>query len=198
MILTLRAIIKWEQLRGKPFSEMDYMSETDVMSLIYVIKLLAGLKKTYSEFLKEKGTNDIDSTLKKLQHEILVISQFQSKKENEQTESTSDNTSHNPIFMKDVVSTLILEGLDTNYALHEMDLSELPIFLSSYENKKKEKLEADRLQSFYSVLPHISKGLKKPQDLYKFYWETEAKKEAATDEDIEMFRKFKASADSTL
>lgn len=41
----------------------------------------------------------------------------------------------------------------------------------------KNNLESSRLWAFIQVLPHLSKNIKNPQDLYPFSWEIEEQKE---------------------
>ena len=94
-----------------------------------------------------------------------------------------------------IVSTLIMSGLDATYALEEMELCDLPMYIEAYERKRKEEMEASRLWTFFTMLPHIdSKKMKNgAMDLITFPWEeVEATREAerAINEDIDRFEQF--------
>ena len=39
--LTIKAVIRWEQLRGKSFSLMDYSDKEDVNALLYTSTIVA-------------------------------------------------------------------------------------------------------------------------------------------------------------
>lgn len=126
-----------------------------------------------------------------LEKEISALAQFQKKDK----ECKLDNQDTAPGRIGDIVATLIMSGLDANYALNEMELCDLPMFIESYERKRKEEMESSRLWTFFSMLPHIdSKKMKNgAKDLITFPWEEEEAKheaERAIEEDSERFENF--------
>ena len=44
-VLTIKAIIRWEQLRGKSFSLMDYSDRDDIEALLYTTTICKGTGK---------------------------------------------------------------------------------------------------------------------------------------------------------
>lgn len=95
----------------------------------------------------------------------------------------------------ELVSTLIVSGFDAHYILNEMELCDLPMYIRSYEAKKKEIMENSRLWTFLSMLPHIdAKKMKNgAKDLVRFPWEEDEEKQEAErniNDNFERFEKF--------
>lgn len=87
MRLTIRRIIKWEQLNQKPFSSLNYGDEDDIVSLFYVCKLPDEADISLSEFKKNLTEASLDEMIKKFEKQMLIDSQFQ---------PVSKRTSKNP------------------------------------------------------------------------------------------------------
>lgn len=189
MKLTLQAIIRWEQLRNKSFIAIDYSNEDDLIAMFYVRSLYSSPLRSLSEFKKTLDKKTIHETVKEFEKESTVMAQFQPIANNENTE----NTESTPGFVKDVVAMLIVEGMSPDYVLNSMRLCDLPLFVSALDKKKREKLEASRLWTYISILPHLSKRISSPQALYPFPWEIEQMKKDADNAIIESssaFEKF--------
>lgn len=169
MKLTIKSIIRWEQLNKKPFSSLNYKDEDDVNSLLYVC---SPMTCTLDEFLDSLEVESAKTMVHEFEKTTEILSQFKIKEEKKQ-DTESELAPSKPIYIKDVISTLVLSGLDVNYALYEMELCDIPIFIDALENKTKEHLESERLWTYLSVLPHLAKRPKSPRDLYAFPWETE-------------------------
>ncbi|WP_322932570.1 hypothetical protein VCM39_12385 [Bacteroides sp. CG01] len=191
--LTIKAIIRWEQFRKKPFSLMDYANQEDVEVLLYTTTICnsPGKMFTFEVFRQTLSNNKITREMvMALKRETAVLAQFQ---EQRQTEGDTDIGSQS--YIKDIVSTLIMVGLDASYALNEMELCDLPMYIASHEQQKKENMESSRLWTFFTMLPHIdAKKMKNgARDLIMFPWEeAEVKREAerAINKDSERFEKF--------
>lgn len=92
-----------------------------------------------------------------LENRMSVLAQFQNKRAG--TDKINSDTT--PGMIGNIVSTLIMSGLDATYALEEMELCDLPMYIEAYERKRKEEMEASRLWTFFTMLPHIdSKKMK--------------------------------------
>lgn len=178
MRLTIRAIIKWEQLNQKPFSSMNYGDENDIVSLFYVCKLPDEAGKSLSEFKKNLTEDSLEEMIKEFEKQTLIDSQFQSISKKEIEESKDSD----PVYIKDLVPMLVMNGLDVHFALDEMGLYDIPIYLKAYDQKIRNSLESSRLWAFIQVLPHLSKNIKTPKDLYPFSWEIEEQKEKTKEE----------------
>ena len=178
MRLTIRAIIKWEQLNQKPFALMNYGDENDIVSLFYVCTPSDEAGMSLSEFKKNQTEDSLEEMIKKFEKQTLIDSQFQpiSKKEIEESKDSE------PVYIKDLVPMLVMNGLDVHFALDEMGLYDIPTYLKAYDQKIRHSLESSRLWAFIQVLPHLSKNIKTPKDLYPFSWEIEEQKEKTKEE----------------
>ena len=191
--LTIKAIIRWEQMRGKSFSQMDYADKEDMESLLYVM-YITGDKPGYTfevfrqVIADERFMNAMSSDLGKIME---VVAQFQRKI----TTSDVGNSEGSLENIGKIVSTLIMAGLDAHYALNEMELCDLPLYLEAYERKRKEEMESSRMWTYFTMLPHIDARKMKngARDLIIFPWEEEEmRKEAerAIKEDAGRFEEF--------
>jgi hypothetical protein len=178
MRLTLRAIIRWEQLNQKPFSLMNYSDENDIVSLFYVCERADEAGMSLSQFKKNLTDDRVQAMVTDFEKQTLVTSQFQlvSKKKTEESKESD------PVYIKDLVSTLVMNGLDVHFALDEMELYDIPLLLKAYDQKIRHSLESSRLWTFIQVSPHLSKRIKSPKDLYPFSWEIEEQKEKSKEE----------------
>lgn len=177
--LTIKAIIRWEQMREKSFSQMDYTDKEDMESLLYVMYITSDKPGyTFEVFRQvltdERFMNAMSSDLGKIME---VVAQFQKKI----TVSDLGSTEGSPEYIGNIVSALIMAGLDAGYALNEMELCDLPLYLEAYERKRKEEMESSRMWTYFTMLPHIDARKMKngARDLIIFPWEEEeARKEA--------------------
>lgn len=169
MMLTIKSIIRWEQLNKKPFSSLNYSDENDINSLLYVC---SPITCTFNEFLDNLEVEAAKAMIREFEKTTEILSQFQIKEEKKQN-AESELSPSKPVYIKDVISTLVLSGLDVNYALYEMELCDIPLFIEALENKTKEHLESERLWTYLSILPHLTNKMKSPRDLYAFPWEIE-------------------------
>lgn len=192
MKLTIKAIIRWEQLNKKPFSTLDYGNEDDVVSLFYVCRLSNDKPSSLADFKESLKEDDIKKMIQDFEKETSVISQFQYLTTRNTNESESPEES-DPVYIKDIVPLLVLNGLDAKFAFSEMEICDLPVFLSAYDTKMKQQFESSRLWAFIQVSPHLPKKIKTPADLYPFSWEMKERKEKATkqlERDAAMFEAF--------
>lgn len=172
---------------------MDYSDKDDIDSLLYTTTICSNEDKMYTlEVFKNTLSNEkiAREMVMTLERETAVLSQFQKK----QDASGTDAGESNPGMIGELVSTLIMSGLDAHYALEEMELCDLPLYIEAYERKKKEQMESDRLWTYLNILPHVDgKKLPSARDLYSFPWEEmEDMKESerALAEDAETFEIF--------
>lgn len=179
MKLTMKVVIRWEQLLGRSFSCMDYKSQSDVEALIYCSMLCNNPNMTYTleEFTHTLKNDKISRDIyKAFARESSVINQFQTNTES----GNSSESGTTPGYIKDIVSMLIMSGLDANFAMN-MELCDMPLFVEAYQSKRKEQMESDRLWTYLAILPHVDgKKLPSARDLYPFPWEEEEMMEEAT------------------
>lgn len=189
--LNLKSIIRWEQLRKKSFSLMNYADKDDTEALLYTTTLCGNesISCTFEVFrqslINKKTVYEITQALAR---ETAVLNQFQKTS----GKNDSGDTDGCPGMIGDLVSTLIISGLDARYALEDMELCDLPMYIGAYERGKRERMEADRMWAFFSMLPHIdSRKMKNgAKDLILFPWEEAAAVEAAEKSIAEDSKKF--------
>ena len=167
MRLTMKAIIRWEQLNKKPFSLLNYSSENEIISLFYVCTNTDIIQISLDEFKKTLTEDSVKEMIKEFERQTSLTSQFQavSKKSN----NKSEDQQH--VYIKDIVPTLVMNGLDVYFAMNDMELCDLPIFLNAYDQKVKDALTAQRLWTYIQLSPHLTEKIKSPKDLYAFSWE---------------------------
>lgn len=193
MRLNLKAIIRWEQIRQKSFSLMDYSDKDDIDTLLYTTTICNNEDVIYT-FDVFRGTlsNEklVQEMILKLERETSVLSQFQRKQEKQ------DIVNSNSLLemISGIVSVLIMSGLDAHYVLNEMELCDLPLYIEAYEKKRKEEMESARMWTYLTILPHIDsrKMENGAKDLITFPWE-EAEKQAEKEikeTEIERFELF--------
>ena len=185
MKLTVKAIIRWEQLNNKPFSLLDYGSEDDVISLFYACQL-DNSQKLLSEFKSELSEDKIKELISDFEKNTSFSAQFQEpiKKGKKNSEPTD------PTFIKDTVALLVMSGLDVNYVLQDMEFCDLQMYLKAYDQKSRDRLTIERLWTFIQVSPYLNKKIKSPQDLHPFSWEIESEVDSKENEfEFEIFLK---------
>ena len=177
MRLTIKSVIRWEQKQGKSFSMMNYNNPEEIESLLYAMYLTeTGSSYTFNVFqraiMDKTFTKQMVSELERITR---VMSQFQKKQE----KADVGNTDVSPETIASIVSTLIMAGLDAHYALNEMELCDLPLYIEAYEKKRREEMESARMWTYLTILPHIEVRKMKngAKDLIIFPWE-EVEKEA--------------------
>lgn len=189
--LTCKAIIRVEQMLRKPFSAIDYSDETDLLTVLYCSVLVNNPERmTLDDFTElTKNGKQLSTMLREIEKDNAITNQFlQPQGEGETGESSE------AVYLKDIVASLILAGLDATYAMDAMTLADLPLFVDAYEKKKREEMEAARHWTFLSVAPHIdTKKIRNPMDFYTFPWEVEEKRKKAIKEmedNTETFNRF--------
>lgn len=190
MRLTMKSIIRWEQLNKKPFAQIDYGKEDDIISLFYVCQQSDDLQTTFDEFKKGLTEESVQEMFAAFEKRISLTAQFQSGSKKKEADDAGDD-----VYIKDVVPILVMNGLDVHFALNEMELCDLPIFLQAHDKNTKERLTAQRLWAFIQVSPHLKKG-STPKDLYPFGWEVEEQKEKSAEETAKGMSMFEAFMNS--
>lgn len=190
--LTIKSVIRWEQLTGRPFSSLDYADSGDVEKLLYVSVLCCTNKPCTLEAFRITLKNEklLKGFVQEIEKDGKIIAQFQQAN----TTSLSGQESGEPGYFKDIVYTLIQAGVNPHYLMNEAELCDLPELINAYERNKKEQMEASRLWTFLTILPHIdSKKIQSAKDMYPFPWEAEKDREIAEkaiQNDVELFEAF--------
>lgn len=184
--LNIQSIRIAEKLLKKPFGDFDLSSEGDMQALMYGIVYSNNEEEftfsTFKTMLTQKKT--YRSIIGSVRKSFDIIAQF----------SEAGEKDENPIYMGDLASTLIMNGLDPHFVNYEMNIFEIPDYLKAIDEKKKDQMERDRLWTYISVMPHVnSKKIKNPSDLIMFPWEVDEKKKKSMErmeQDKSLFEKF--------
>ena len=185
--LNLQAIRVAEKLLKKPFGEFDLTDEETILTLMYaMVSENNDEVMTLDQFKSILNMGKIGIKVQRaVSDEMAYIDQFK--------EEVSDKEEKAP-YMGDLAALLITFGLDAHFVLYEMKLFEIGDYIKAIDEHKKEQMERDRMNTFYSILPHVDhKKIKKPQDIYPFPWEMEQLEKDALEQlekDKDMFNKF--------
>nr|WP_321523332.1 hypothetical protein [uncultured Macellibacteroides sp.] len=169
-VLNIKSIIRFEQLTGKPFSEIDYENSEDTENLLYAAAICSNdgpiHKDGFMTIIKDEKI--FADMVKSMKNQNEIIEQFTHISNNDQCDK---DTSSDHLFVYDAAASLILEGVDPDF-IYNMWLCDFSILVNAYNRKKRESLEDSRLWTYLTILPHIeSKKIKTPTDLYPFPWE---------------------------
>lgn len=170
--LTLLAIIRAEQQLGKPFSSIDYTSESDLKTLLYCMALANNETQfTMEEFLNmcENG-KQMSAIMTEFERQSKILEQFKNKK-------STDSEKGEACFMDEIVATLIVDaGLSAHYVLNEMMIQDIDMYMRAFDRKKREEMESQRLWTYHSMRPHMdSRKFNSPKKLVLFPWEQKEK-----------------------
>lgn len=183
MKLTIKAIIRWEQLRDKSFSEMDYSDPEDVDTMLYTMNV-ADEATTYDVFRRTLKNKKLYADMaKQLSRELAVMSQY--------VKHSGEKPAGKPERIEKIVAYLVMKGLSADYAMEKMSVADLNTYLEETAKLTKERLEYERYWTYWQVAPHCTKDCLKdgPVSIVRFPWEREEKEEITKD-DIQMFETF--------
>lgn len=173
LTLNFKAIMMFEKLAGVSYFDI---SEENYVFLIYAMYMAKHphLCMTLYDFANIYGNNKkiAKQIMREFEEYMEYIKQFVKSNNEDEIENSETQT------ITDIVVYLITNcGIDPHYAMYEMELWEIEIYMKHAEKNKKEQLETERLWTYLNVLPHIdSKKCKSPDKLMPFPWEIEEKK----------------------
>lgn len=176
--LNIKSIIRFEQFTGKSFNEIDYTNTDDLMKLMYCIVLSNNDELfTYDEFLELVKSKKISKEITtKFYKQIKLLELFSIKDEKEDVAELA--AVRESVFIKDIAALIIVQaGLNPQFVMNEMDINDISLFMTAYNNKVKEQMESSRLWCYLSILPHIdSAKINSPTKFYSFPWDVEQEK----------------------
>ena len=195
MKITIKNIIRWEQLRGKTFSEFDTSDTDDVIALMYVTtpdKTLGGsLFETYWEVVQQRPKL-VEKHSDEISRYLDYINQFSAKAEQEPEDPmalhTEESEKPDKTSIGDVAMNLLYSGVDAHYLMDEAELCDLPMLGKGAEERMHRRMEESRLWTYLSLQPYISEKdkIRRASDLYPFPWEEKGKPVIVSDEDMAM------------
>lgn len=161
--LTVKSIIRFEQLSGKQFTKMDYGIEEDMKMLLYCMSDMLVTYNAYSIALRSK--KNAKQQLYDFRKSYEVSAQFQKKGTGE-----ADTSEY---YFSDLVNMLIAQGIDPNYLLNDMEICDIEGLVKAVDEKKRQDMQERRLWTYFTVMPHINTKKTKltPEKMYAFPWE---------------------------
>lgn len=170
--LNMKSLLLFEQFTDRSFYSIG---EDDMMMLMYCVLITNNDNiMTYSQFQLMMNNKKIARTLfNKCRDELDFMAQFEKKMDKATNEGSGEM-----VKVTDIITSLIVNGIDINYVMNELRLWELPAIIHTIEERTKQDMTDKRFWTYMQILPHIdSKKVKSPEKLIPFPWETENKKQ---------------------
>lgn len=185
--LNLKAISIAEGLLDAAFTDFDFSDIDTNLTLMYAVYVAnTGGNMTLDDFkdiLDEKISTDIRKALDFSGQFDKSFDESQRGSDDPTSSSQRGSGDSSADVMKGVklseqaIYLIVRGGLDPHYVMYEMDLYEMGVFAESIGEVQKERMEEQRLWTYYSILPHVgSDKLKHPSDLLTFAWEEDSKR----------------------
>lgn len=177
--LTVGAAIRWEQMTGRSFYEMDCTQEQDARRLLYCMLLVSGSEigaatfDVFEELLEDKKV--ATGLWKSFQTECERVDYFTQTQQRPRSER-GGNAEEVKQRIEDIAAMLVVSGgLSVEYVMREMLLGDLAAYLKAYRHKIEQQMEADRFLAFHVMRPHMdTKKFDSPRKVCIFPWEAEA------------------------
>ena len=190
MKIKIKQIIRWEQLRDKPFYEMDATSELDVVVLMYVTAPEQDIdNSTFETFQQVADSAACEKLSKSISRYLNYVNQFSPKIKAEDKpveDSKDEDKKDEQIRVSEIATGLIFDGVDANYLLNDAEICDLPMLCKGAEMKMRRDKEDSRLWSFLQLQPYMSKDVKTTTEFYPFPWDEESKYAPVPDDDLAM------------
>lgn len=185
-------------MTGRSFQDIDFSVEDDALRLLYCAYLInAPLSTSYDLF--KRSINAKPKILRRAMADMMAYNentaQFTMTPPSESATGVKPEIKVPSVLLGDVVARLVVSGgLDAHYAMREMTISDMMRYVKALDDKHRQQMEAQRLWTFLTILPHIDKkSAPTPQKLYPFAWELEEmerKAQAEIEKNKETLEKF--------
>lgn len=192
--ITVRSIVRWEQMTGRAYTSFDATCEDDVYKMMYCSTLYNNKEiYTYDEFLSILQSKQVKKELmKRIDLFYKVNAQFSTKQEDGQEVGGE-------VRLSDIVFRLISSGLDAVYVLDIMEICDIEEHLKAIDAERRARLEESRLWTYLTISPHVDhKKIKSPESICTFPWEEEQKQQEAHREIVENKEMFEAFMNGKL
>ena len=195
MKIKIKQIIRWEQLRDKPFYEMDATDEIDVVALMYVTTPEQDTDNCLFETFQQVADSAACENLSKsISRYLNYVNQFAPKADPEEQPvdpmalDKEEDKKDEQIRVSEIATGLIFDGVDANYLLNDAEICDLPMLCKGAEMKMRRDKEDSRLWSFLQLQPYMDSKVITTTDFYPFPWEEEGKPVVVTDDDLAMVK----------
>lgn len=179
--LNLKSICLFEYITNSSFYKFD---DKYILDLIYAVLVtnnefnysLDTFKETYAK--NKKFANEINKICTKLV--TYLNNMFKASTATPDNSKKVEDSEEREIRISDVANSLIiLHGVDAHYVMYEMEIWEISKMLEIAEEKKHMQQLENRFWSFIQLSPYLPSKIKEPQDLVRFNWEVDYRKEKA-------------------
>lgn len=180
----------------RSFHDIAFDSEADTLRLLYCAYMLTHPDITFSSF--ERAIKAKPKIMRRAMAQMIsyneVMAQFATEVEPHAID-TEQKPQTSPIMLGDVAARLVVAGgLDAHYVMRQMTIPDMLRYIKALDDKQHQELEAQRLWTYISLLPHVDKKqLPTPQKLYLFPWEVEEverKAKAEIEKNKDMLERF--------
>lgn len=182
--ITIKDIIRWEQLRQKSFSDFDVTDDDDVITLMYIVDKISKQYETYKE-VADARPDLVKKTADEISKYMRYMSQFAEPDSDAEDACETADEKEESARISDVVMNIIYSGVDAGYVMNEAEICDIPLLARGCEGKMRRRMEESRLWTFMTLSPYLDEKCKTPSALYRFSWEDENEESAVSDDDIE-------------
>lgn len=180
--LSMKSVLMYEKMTGKPFSLME--NEEDIKIFMYCVFVCStDLRITFPVFCnmleRKKFASKIEIEFKRIWG---FEQQFPHKADEPQE---SGETVGKELKMTDYINTLVFDyGLSIDYCMNTMDLWELEALYEAAESHMHTDMEDKRLWAYIQMLPHLDKKHKNmtPEEFLPFPWNKKEKQKKRENE----------------
>jgi hypothetical protein len=181
-MICIEAYIRWEQLTGRSFQQMNFEDVADLHRLLYCAYLIGQPNPATFEVFEQTLLGNprlYKQAINHLSRYNTVSAQFASIKQ--QPTLTEETEPSAPMLLGDVAARLVVSGgLDAHYVMREMTIEDMLRYVKALDEKQRQQAESQRLWTYLSILPHIDKKkCPSPEKMLPFPWEVEALQEAS-------------------
>lgn len=176
--LTIKAMCLFEQLTGKSFLAVQ---DDDLIDVLYAMFITSNnlkiTKKAFEVLLEDRKVAKwmIDEYTRQSDFDNQLAFFNQKIEEGDQEEGEKQE----PVTISELAGAFVSKGIDPRYVMYEMELWEMQMYRTAIELDNRERLEEDRMWTWFTILPHLDKKsaskLKSPSDLLPFPWDKDKK-----------------------
>lgn len=176
--ITLRSIILFEKMVGHSFFDLR---DDETPQLIYcVVRANNKFNYAFNVFMGMFENKRFSETVITGFTNIFELMQQLMPNNIEQPKGGEQQEEKESVMVSDLASRLIaVVGVDAHYVMDEMELWEIEDIFKAFEQKERNRMEENRLWTYFTLLPNITKKNFKPSDMIQFPWEKSEQEKAA-------------------
>lgn len=191
MKITIKNIIRWEQLTGKPFGAFDTADEGDITALMYVTTPTSDTGySSYEDYADaiRRAPQVVEDHVKEVNRYLAYMGQFNTPDKEEEADPMAlpRDEKEAPTCISDVAMNLLYSGVNADYLMNDAELCDLKMLGHGAEENVHRRMEEQRLWTYLGLSPYLDKNCKGATDFYPFPWEEQGKPKPVTEDDMQM------------